>query len=41
LPSLSIKSFDHLIFAVPPLPEDEVLPLLDRYAALAEQLRGG
>jgi hypothetical protein len=30
--------FQRLIFMLPPAPADEVLPLLDTYAALAEKL---
>ena len=31
--------FDDLAFSLPSVPEDEALPILDRYAELAEQLR--
>jgi len=33
------QGFDHLIFNLPPAPSDKVLPLLDRYADLANQMR--
>lgn len=35
------QGFDHLIFNLPAAEKDEVLPLLDRYAAIAEQVRAG
>lgn len=35
------QGFDHLIFNLPAAGEDEVLPLLDKYAALAGQVRAG
>ena len=31
--------FDHLVFQLPPEPEENVLPILDGYAKLAESLR--
>ncbi len=34
------QGFDHLIFNLPPEPDDKILPRLDKYAALAEQIRG-
>ena len=34
------QGFDHLIFNLPAAPADEILPLLDQYASLAEQARG-
>ena len=33
------QGFDHLIFNLPSASADEVLPLLDRYASLAEEMR--
>lgn len=33
------QGFDHLIFNLPPAKSDKVLPLLDKYAHLAEQLK--
>lgn len=33
------QGFNHLIFNLPPANEDKVLPLLDKYAALANQMR--
>jgi probable F420-dependent oxidoreductase len=35
------QGFDHLIFNLPAAKEDEVLPLLDKYAAIAKQVRAG
>jgi probable F420-dependent oxidoreductase len=35
------QGFDHLIFNLPAAGEDEVLPLLDKYAAIAERVRAG
>ena len=35
------QGFDHLIFNLPPAEADTVLPLLDKYANLAEQVRRG
>ena len=35
------QGFDHVIFVVPPAKEDVVLPLLDRYAAVVEEVRSG
>jgi len=35
------QGFDHLIFNVPSESPDEVLPRLDKYAKIAEQLRAG
>ncbi|NKB97321.1 MAG: TIGR03619 family F420-dependent LLM class oxidoreductase [Pseudomonadales bacterium] len=34
------QGFDHLIFNLPSADRDEVLPLLDRYAGLAKEIRG-
>ena len=34
------QGFDHLIFNLPSAGEEEVLPLLDKYAAIAEEMRG-
>ncbi len=34
------QGFDHLIFTLPPAAEDKVLPLLDKYAELAQTIRG-
>ncbi|MEM9623786.1 MAG: LLM class flavin-dependent oxidoreductase, partial [Pseudomonadota bacterium] len=33
------QGFDHLIFTLPPATEDKILPLLDKYAQLAQQVR--
>ena len=33
------EGYSHFVFGLPPAGEDEVLPMLDRYAALAEKLR--
>ncbi len=35
------QGFDHLIFNLPSESQDTVLPRLDRFAALAEEIRGG
>ena len=35
------QGFDHLIFVVPPATEDVVLPLLDRYAEVVEDVKSG
>jgi len=35
------QGFDHLIFNLPSETDDKVLPLLDKYAALAEEIRAG
>ena len=35
------QGFDHLIFNLPSGDSDQVLPLLDKYATLAEQVRAG
>ena len=35
------QGFDNLIFNMPSVAEDKALPLLDKYAALAEQARAG
>ena len=35
------QGFDNLIFNMPSVEEDKALPLLDKYAALAEQVRAG
>ena len=35
------QGFDHVIFVVPPAQEDVVLPLLDRYAAIVEEVKKG
>ena len=35
------QGFDHLVFVVPPAREDVVLPLLDRYAAVVEDVKSG
>ena len=35
------QGFDHVIFVVPPAQEDVVLPLLDRYAAIVEDVKSG
>ena len=34
------QGFDHLIFNLPSAGEDEILPLLDKYAAIADEMRG-
>ncbi len=34
------QGFDHLIFNLPSEDADSILPRLDKYAALAEQMRG-
>jgi alkanesulfonate monooxygenase SsuD/methylene tetrahydromethanopterin reductase-like flavin-dependent oxidoreductase (luciferase family) len=34
------QGFDHLIFNLPSEERDSILPKLDRYAALAEEMRG-
>lgn len=34
------QGFDHLIFNLPSAEEDEILPLLDKYAAIADEIRG-
>lgn len=34
------QGFDELVFSLPPKPADDVLPILDRCAALAEEFRG-
>lgn len=34
------QGFDHLIFNLPSAERDEILPLLDRYAAIATEIRG-
>ena len=33
------QGFDHLIFNLPPAESDKILPLLDKYATLAEQIK--
>ena len=35
------QGFDHVIFVVPPATEDVVVPLLDRYAAIVEEVKAG
>ena len=35
------QGFDHVIFVVPPAREDVVVPLLDRYAAIVEEVKKG
>ena len=35
------QGFDHLIFVVPPATPDVVLPLLDRYAAVVQDVKRG
>ena len=35
------QGFDHLIFNLPPESADKILPRLDKYAALAEEMRKG
>ena len=35
------QGFDHLAFVVPPAKEDVVLPLLDRYAVIVEEVKKG
>ena len=34
------QGFDELVFGLPPAPADKVLPVLDRVAALVEEIRG-
>lgn len=38
---LIAMGFNRVIFALPPAPADTVLPLMDRYAALAHELKSG
>ena len=35
------QGFDHVVFVLPPAEEDVVLPLLDRYAAVVEEVKAG
>ena len=35
------QGFDEVIFVVPPAQEDVVLPLLDRYAGVVEEVKRG